>query len=36
VAADIGYFLSSRIVLPMRTWVPSVMVVGAVMRTLPI
>ena len=29
------YFLSSRIVLPMRTWVPSVIVVGWVIRTVP-
>ena len=33
--ALIGYFLSSRIVLPMRTWVPRVIVVGWVIRTLP-
>ena len=31
----IGYFLSSRIVLPMRTWVPRVIVVGWVIRTVP-
>ncbi len=30
-----GYFLSSRTVLPMRIWVPSVIVVGWVMRLLP-
>ena len=30
-----GYFLSSRIVLPMRTWVPRVIVVGWVIRTVP-
>ena len=29
------YFLSSRIVLPMRTWVPRVIVVGWVIRTVP-
>ena len=31
----IGYFLSSITVLPTRTWVPSVRVVGWVIRTLP-
>ena len=29
------HFLSSRIVLPMRIWVPSVIVVGWVIRTVP-
>ena len=35
VEAHRHYFLSSRIVLPMRTCVPSVIVVGWVMRTVP-
>ena len=29
------YFLSSRMVLPMRTWAPRPIVVGCVMRWLP-
>ena len=35
VEAHAGHFLSSRMVLPMRTWVPRVMVVGWVIRTVP-
>ena len=35
VGHTVGYFLSSRIVLPMRTWVPMVIVVGWLIRTEP-